>query len=115
MGGADEALAAAVVPDRLTGRLDPAGERRLAHEAIAPDGIEQLLLGHDPVSFPDQHGEQVEHLRLNRPQAPGPAQLEPVEIKFAVAEDEDQESSLPAPTPGCHQCLTWGGHPLVSR
>src|SRR5262252_118613 len=32
VGGADEALAAPVVPDRLTCRLDPAGERRLAHE-----------------------------------------------------------------------------------
>jgi hypothetical protein len=95
VGGADEPLAASVVPDRLTCRLDPAGERRLAHEAIAPDGVEQLLFGHDPVPFPDQHGEEVEHLWLNRTAAPSPAQLEPVEIKFAVAEHEDQESSLP--------------------
>jgi len=116
VGGADEALAAAVVPDRLTSRLHPAGERRFAHEAIAPDGVKQLLLGHDPVPFPDQHGEQVEHLRLNRPQPPGAAQLEPVEIKLAVAEDEDQESSLPrTPHPWLHQCLTWGGRLAVSR
>jgi hypothetical protein len=80
VGGADEALAASGISDRLTGRLDPAGERRFAHEAVAPDGVEQFLLGHDPVPFPDQHGEEVEHLRLDRPELPGPAQLVPVEI-----------------------------------
>jgi len=95
VGGADEALAASVVPDRLTCRLYPAGERRLADEAIAPDSVEQLLLGHNPVPFPDQHGEQVEHLRLNRPEPPGAAQLEPVEIELAVAEDEDQKARPP--------------------
>jgi hypothetical protein len=73
VGGADEPLAAPVVPDRLACRLYPAGQRRLAHEAIAPDGIEQLLLGHDSSPFPDQHGEQVEHLRLHRLAPPGPA------------------------------------------
>src|ERR1051326_8266563 len=65
--------------------------------------------------FPDQHGEEIEYLRLNRPEPPGPAQLEPVEIKLAVAEDEDHESSLPRTPPGFHQCLTGDGHPLVSR
>ena len=73
MGGADEALVASVVADRLTRRLDPAGERRLAHEAIAPDDVEQFLFRHDPVPFSDQYGEEVEHLRLNRPGLPAPA------------------------------------------
>jgi len=52
--------------------------------------MEQLLFGHDPSPFPDQDGEQLDHLRLDRPEPPGPAQLEPVEIKLAVAEHEDQ-------------------------
>ena len=44
--GADQALIAPVVADRLTGGLDPARERGLGHEAIAPDLVEQLGLRH---------------------------------------------------------------------
>jgi len=103
----DEALAASVVADRLACRLDPAGERRLSHESIAPDGIEQLLLGHDPSPFPEQHGEEVEHLRLNRTELPSPAQLEPVEIKLTVLEEKDQDKPPRRPR-SVHQSLTLG-------
>ena len=71
--GFDRADVDIIVADRLTRRLDPAGERRLAHEAIAPDDVEQFFFRHDSVPFSDQYGEEVEHLRLNRPGLPAPA------------------------------------------
>ena len=63
--GADDPLGGAVVADGLAGGLDPAGERRLADEPVAPHLVEQLGLGHHPVAVRDEVGEHVEHLRLD--------------------------------------------------
>ena len=62
--GADHPLGPAVVADRPAGRLDPAGQRRVGHEAAAPDLVQQLGPGDDPVAVADQVGEDLEHLRL---------------------------------------------------
>ena len=43
---ADEALRRTGVAHRAARRLQTTGERRLADEAVAPHGIEQLVLGH---------------------------------------------------------------------
>ena len=57
----DHALRLAVVADSLPDLLDAGGERRLRHEAIAPHGVQQLVLGHHPVTVRDQVREDVEH------------------------------------------------------
>ena len=61
----DVALRLAVVAERAAGRLDPAGQRRLADESPAPHRVEQLLLGDEPVVVADQLGQDVEHLRFD--------------------------------------------------
>src|SRR6185503_15650537 len=45
----DVALRFAVVAERAPGRLDATGQCRLTDEASAPHGVEQFLLGHEPV------------------------------------------------------------------
>ena len=51
MHGCDQPLARTVVPDRAASGLDPAGQRRVAHEPVAPDVVEQLGLGDHPVAM----------------------------------------------------------------
>ena len=62
--GPDDRLAAAVIPERLAHRLDAGGERRLAHETVAPDVVEKLLLADDLTPVLDEVAEHVERLRL---------------------------------------------------
>jgi len=88
--GTDESPGAAVIADRLPRRLDSAGQRRLGDEAIAPDRVQQLALGHDTVSLPNEHGEHVEHLRLDWLDLATAPKLVSVEIEFAAVEVEDQ-------------------------
>src|SRR4029453_3443099 len=101
MNGADDALTAPVVADRLARGLYSTGERGLAHPPVPPDGVEQFLLRHHPVAVPDQSGQSVEDLRLDRSGPAGSAQLEPVEIELAVVERVDQR--IPPVPPGGHQ------------
>ena len=62
----DQALTLPVVADGPARRRDAAAERRVGDEAVAPDAVEQLVLGDDAVAVLDQVGEDVEDLRLER-------------------------------------------------
>src|SRR4051794_10704943 len=64
VGGADERLATAVVPDGSACCLDAARHRRLADEAVAPDVVEELVLADDPLPVLDEVGEHIEDLWL---------------------------------------------------
>jgi hypothetical protein len=86
---ADELLAGTVVADGPPHGLDAAGQRRLAHEPVAPDGVEDLLLGHDPVALADQQGEHVEHLGLDRSFGARPAEQVPRQVQLALAKRMD--------------------------
>ena len=61
----DVALRFAVVAECPPGRLDPAGQRRLADEPSAPHRVEQLFLGDAALAVADELGQDVEHLRLD--------------------------------------------------
>ena len=58
----DDALLLAVVAYRSPRLLEPAGDRRLADEPIAPHDVEQLGFGYEPVAMGDQVDQHVEHL-----------------------------------------------------
>src|SRR5690606_12546708 len=84
--GADQPLLLAGVPARHAGGPERRGDRRLAHETVAPHRVEKLFLGHDPVAVHDQIMDDVERPRLDRnafPRAPefveGGIELESVE------------------------------------
>ena len=86
MDGGDDLLALTVVADRLPSFLEPAGQRRLAHESVAPHRVEELRLGHQPVPVGDQMAEHVEDLGLDVDELTAAAQLELVEIELAILE-----------------------------
>jgi hypothetical protein len=88
--GADHVLTLPGVTHRATGRLDPAGQRRFAHEPVAPDVVEQLLLAHDPVAVTDQVREHVEHLRLDRGGDAAITKLATLDVELAGPEPVDQ-------------------------
>ena len=84
--GLHDALVPPGVADRLAQLLDPGGQCRLRHEAVTPDGLEQLGLGHHPVPVLDQVGQHVEHLRLDVHELVAAAQLVAGGVEHRVAE-----------------------------
>ena len=66
-------LAFEAVAEGLTGRLDPAGEGRLAHEAVAPHVVEQLFFGDHPIAVDEEIREDVEHLWFDGDRHPASA------------------------------------------
>jgi hypothetical protein len=89
---ADQPLGPPVVADGPAGALDPARQRRLGHEARVPHLVEQLRLGDQAVALAHQQREDVEHLRLHRPELPTHPQLDPAEVELAVLEAEDRHA-----------------------
>ena len=84
--GLDDVLADAVVAQHPPGGLDPAGQRRLADEAVAPDGVEQLGLGDDPRAVRDEVAQHVEDLGLHVLRLPTALEQEPVGVEDDVPE-----------------------------
>jgi hypothetical protein len=62
--GTDQPLIFAVVADRASRGIDPAGERRFRNDPPAPNGGKHLVLAYDSVAVAEQKFQQVEHLRL---------------------------------------------------
>ena len=63
-------------------------ERRLAHEAVAPDGVEQLLLAHHRAAVGHEVGEHVEDLRLDLDVLAPTPQDEPGQVQLAVGKPD---------------------------
>ena len=86
--GADQALAFAAVADRVACRVDAAGQRRVRHDAAAPDRGDEVVLADHAVAVVQQVNQQVEYLRLNRDASGTAAQLAPVGVKRVIGEAE---------------------------
>ena len=83
---ADHALRPPVVADGAARGLEPAGERRLADEAVAPDVVEQLLLGDHAVTVLDEVGEEIEHPGLDANPLSGPTEGKDLRVQGVLAE-----------------------------
>ncbi len=99
--GPDVALRFAVVAERAAGRLDAAGQCRLTDEASTPHGVEQLLLGHEPVMVADQLGQHVEHLGLDTDHLAVRAQLVALGVQYESVEPPHAGRSGQSVEPGC--------------
>ena len=82
----DDQLLATVVTDSLADRFDPSGQRRLTHESVTPDRVEQLLFAHHRAAVLDEIGEHVEHLRLDPDLLAAPSEDDAVQVQLAVGE-----------------------------
>jgi hypothetical protein len=84
----DDQLLAAIVADGLANRLDPRRQRGLTHEAVTPDGVEQLLLAHHRAAVLDEIGEHVEHLGLDPDLLATPPKDDAIQVQLAVSESD---------------------------
>ena len=91
--GTDHRLRRPVVTDEAAGGLDPARQRRLTDEPIAPDGVEELGLGNDPLAVLDQIAEHVEDLRLHCDGRAGALEQVPIGVEQDVAEQVTRHPS----------------------
>ena len=86
MDGLHDALVAPAVTECLPCLLDPGRQRRLRHELMAPDCVQELGLGDHAVPVFDEMGEHVEHLRLDVHELTTARQLESGRVEHAVVE-----------------------------
>ena len=84
--GADHALVAAGIGDRLARGVDPGGQRRFRDDAPFPDFLDQIVLGDDAVAVLDQKDQEIEHLRLDSDWLARAGKLAEVGIKHVVGE-----------------------------
>ncbi len=82
--GLDQPLGRAVVTDRLARGVDPAVERRVRDDAVAPDLGDQVILADHPGALRDQIEQEVEHLRLQRHGRPAAGEFPQVAVEHVV-------------------------------
>jgi hypothetical protein len=92
--GADDALVASAIAQRLSCRLDAARHRSVRHGAPVPHPLDDLVSGHQAVGVGDEQLEQREHLWLDRDSDAVGAQLERAGVQLVVLEAIDHR--LPA-------------------
>ena len=78
----------AAVADRLARGVDAAGQRRIRHDAAAPDRGDEIVLADDAVAVLHQIDQQVEHLRLDGDSFGAAAQLAPVGVKRMIGKEK---------------------------
>ena len=78
----------AAVADRLARGIDAAGQRRLRHDAAAPDRRDHVVLADHAVAVLDQIDQQVEHLRLDRDALALAMQFAPVDVEDVVFKEK---------------------------
>lgn len=84
--GLDHRLSAAAVAKGSPDRVDTRVQRAIGNRAAVPDGVDQLVLGDDPVPVLDQVGEDGEHLRLESDRVVTVAELQARAIERVVVE-----------------------------
>ncbi len=89
----DQRLALAVVADRRAGRMNPAIERRLAHQPLAPDRIHQLIPRDRPRPVLDEIEQYLADLRLEGHRHARARQLQAMGIETAIREAEKQATA----------------------
>ena len=92
---ADEFLLLAAVADRAPRRVDPLGHGRVRDDPTVPDCRQQIILADHAIPVADHVQQQVEHLRLDRHQVAAAAQLAPIRIEGAIAEQEAHSPVFP--------------------
>ena len=78
MDGADHRLAIPVIPHRLAGQTDAAGDAGVRHSPSRPDSFGKLVLGHHAAAMPNKVHQQPKNLRLGPHRRVATAQFVPV-------------------------------------
>src|SRR5581483_6878392 len=92
--GRDRALPGAGVADRSARRLDGVAERVVTDVLAGPEGVEELVAPDDAMAEPDEVGEEVEDLRLDRERAAAAQELAAARVEDEVAERPDAGGAI---------------------
>lgn len=92
--GGNDPLPLAVVSDTPASGLDPAGEGGFTDEAVAPDRVEQLFLGDDPLSVGGQVDEHVEDLWLGPHHVTVAPDFVAVKVDLDIAERQERHPRI---------------------
>src|SRR4029077_2625638 len=85
---ADQSLLFSVVAKRGARRIDPGCQRRLRHNAPAPNGIKHIVLSDDALAVADEVYQKIKDLGLDRDYGPSPAQFTAIRIQNIVFKRE---------------------------
>ena len=83
---ADELLSPAAVAEGLAHGIDAAVERRVRHDAAAPDRCNQIVFADDAIAVLDQVNQQVKDLRLDRNVRATRVQFPPLAVEREIIE-----------------------------
>jgi hypothetical protein len=86
--GADHGLILAVVADRLSRGIDPAGQCRVGDRTTAPNPLDQIIFGNDMIAALDQIGQQVEYLWFDRQGFAATRQFATIRIKHIIRKEK---------------------------
>ncbi len=86
--GADQALLAAAVAERLARRIDMTCEGGFGDDPTTPNRLQQIVLADHALAVPDQVQQQVEDLRRQRNFFRSPHQFPQVGIEYKILERE---------------------------
>ena len=87
----DEFLFGSAIAYGPPGGTDAGAQGRLRNGAALPDGVDQFVLGDDPVVIANEVNEQVENLRLDGHELACSPQLAPRDIDFNVGKTKIQD------------------------
>ncbi len=88
----DDPLLGAVVADGLASGFDAGGQRRVAHESVTPNAVEELFLQNDLAPILDETDQQVEDLRFDMDFGSIAPDHDSGQVEFAFVEPIDQPS-----------------------
>ena len=87
-------MAGAAIPHGAAHGSDAAWQDRVAHGFTGPQGVEELVLRHDPIAIRDQVEEHVEYLRFEPDALSSPPQFEAALVDNAVEEGRRHRSRV---------------------
>jgi len=81
-------------------RVQATAQRCLGDDAAMPDGIQEIISAHDPVTGGDEEPEDVEDLRLECNEGAALAQLAPGGIEGEIAQTDRSREARTVVLPG---------------
>ena len=92
-------LIPAAVADRPSGRVDPAGQRRVRHDSSAPYRSDEVILADDAIVILHQVDQQVEHLRFDLDRLIAAAQFAAAGIENVIGKTKQHGEPQSAMSP----------------
>jgi hypothetical protein len=88
---ADKALTLTIVANSRSNRIDPGCDGRVRNDSSIPNYLEQVILGDNLITIPNQISKKIKDLGLNSHKIGSASQFPPVRIQSAIFEQVPQD------------------------